>query len=206
MLTAAPAERRYTEGPIAPPGAVSDGVLMLQSRHFAPDNDLATDADSSANATAESMARAGNASRHMTPESPRDWYEIIVGYDGSEPAKRALARAGMLANERSRVVVVAIAEPYPRSGITIPANEDAAEVRRRRDELHEARTILSERGVRAETVHARGDAAQILIEASKDADLVIVGSRKTDRFRRLVLGSLSSKVLHDAACDVLVVR
>jgi nucleotide-binding universal stress UspA family protein len=175
---------------------------MLQPRHFAPDNDLATDADSSANA----MARAENASGHMTPDAPDDWYEIVVGYDGSEPAKRALARAGRLANEQSRVVVVAIAEPYPRSGVTIPANEDAAEIRRRGNELREAHAILSERGVQAETVHVRGNAAQVLIEASKDANLVILGSRKTNRFRRLVLGSVSSRVVHNAACDVLVVR
>ena len=191
MLTAAPAERRYTEGPIATPGAVSDGVLMLQPHHFSPADDLATDADRRAD---------------VTPDAPDDWYEIIVGYDGSEPAKRALARAGRLANERSRVVVVAIAEPYPPSGVTIPANEDAAEIRRRGDELREARTMLRERGVQAEMVHARGNAAQVLIEASNDADLVIVGSRKTNRFRRLALGSVSSRVVHDAACDVLVVR
>jgi nucleotide-binding universal stress UspA family protein len=206
VLTAAPAERRYTEGPSATPGAVSDGVLMLQPRHFSPGNDLATDADRRANATAEPMARAGNASGHLTPDAPDDWYEIIVGYDGSEPAKRALARASRLANERSRVVVVAIAEPYPRSGVTIPANEDAAEIRRRGDELREAQTMLRERGVQAEMVHARGNVAQVLIEASKDADLVILGSRKINRFRRLVLGSVSSRVVHDAACDVLVVR
>ena len=126
---------------------------------------------------------------------------------GSESAKRALARAGRLANERSRIVVDAIEEPYPRSGVTIPANEDATEIRRRGAELHEAHAILSECGVvQAETVHARGSAAQVLIEASKDADLVIVGSRKSNRFRRLVLGSVSSRVVHDAACDVLVVR
>ena len=142
----------------------------------------------------------------MTPEAPDDWREIIVGYDGSEAAKRALARAAQLATERTRIVVVGIAEPYPRNGVTIPANEDAAEMQRRRDELDDAQAILSQRGVEPATVQARGTAAAMLVEASRDADLVIVGSRKLDRFRRLVLGSVSSKVVHGAACDVLVVR
>ena len=122
MLTAAPAERRYTEGPIATPGAVSDGVLMLQPRHFSPGNDLATDADRRANATAEPMARAGNASGHVTPDAPDDWYEIIVGYDGSEPAKRALrAPAGLRTNgagsssSRSQSHIRAAASRSPRA-------------------------------------------------------------------------------------------
>ena len=143
---------------------------------------------------------------HMTPDAPDDWYEIIVGYDGSEPARRALARAATLANERTRIVVVAIAEPYPRSGVTIPVNEDVAEVQHRRDELDDAREFMAERGVDAQLVQARGNAAEVLIEASADADLVIVGSRNLSRFRRLVLGSVSAKVVHDAASDVLVVR
>ena len=180
---------------------------MLQHRHSSLYKDLSTDADRrAAKATAASMAWARSASGHMTPDAPDDWYEIIVGYDGSEPAKRALARAAMVADERTRIVVVAIAEPYPRSGVTIPANQDAAEIQRRRAELDDARAILSERGVEAELVQARGDAAEILIEASRDANLVIVGSRKLNRIQRLVLGSVSAKVVRDAACDVLVIR
>jgi nucleotide-binding universal stress UspA family protein len=180
---------------------------MFEHRHFSLLKDLATETDRrTASATAESTTVARRTSGRMTPDAPDDWYEIIVGYDGSEPAKRALARAATLASERTRIVVVAVAVPYPRSGVTIPANEDAAEIQRRRDELDDARAILSERGVQAELVQARGIAAEILIEASRDADLVIVGSRKLNRIQRLLLGSVSAKVAHDAASDVLVVR
>lgn len=96
--------------------------------------------------------------------------------------------------------------PACRSGVTIPANQDAVEIQRRRDELDDERAILLERGVEAGLVQARGDTAEILIEASRDANLVIVGSRKLNRVRRLVLGSVSAKVVRDAACDVLVIR
>lgn len=131
---------------------------------------------------------------------------IVVGYDGSDAAKRALERAAALADDQSRIVVVAVAEPYPRSGITIPANYDAAEIQRRRNELDEARGFLSMRGIHGQTVQARGDPAQVLVEASNDADLVIVGSGRLNRLQRLVLGSVSLEVVRDAACDVLVVR
>ena len=132
--------------------------------------------------------------------------KIIVGYDASETAKRALERSAALAGKESRVVVVAVAEPYPPSGITIPVNRDAEELQRRRNDLEEARHLLAKRGIQAETLQERGDPGEVLVEASKDADLVIVGSRGLNRFERIVLGSVSSKVVHEAACDVLVVR
>src|SRR5687768_2096719 len=124
--------------------------------------------------------------------------KIVIGYDGSEGATRVLERAAALARDPSEIVVIAVAEPYPRSGITIPANRDPEEIQRRADDLEEARGYLSSRGILAETVQARGDPAEVLIDASKDADLVVVGSRRLDRLQRLLLGSVSSKVVHEA--------
>jgi nucleotide-binding universal stress UspA family protein len=132
--------------------------------------------------------------------------KIVVGYDGSEAAKRGLERAAQIAGDQSEVVVVAVAEPYPRSGITIPANRDSEEIARRRDDLDEARSFLSSRGIIAETLQALGNPAEILVDASKDADLVVVGSGGLNRLQRLLLGSVSSQVVHEVACDVLVVR
>lgn len=132
--------------------------------------------------------------------------KIVVCYDGSESATRALESAAALAGDRTLRVVVSAAEPYPRSGITIPANLDRAELQRRRDHLHDAQTFLSDRGLRVETLQLRGDPAAALVEAAADADLAVVGSRRLTRLQRLVLGSVSSKIVHNAACDVLVVR
>ena len=103
-------------------------------------------------------------------------------------------------------MVVSVAEPYPRSGITIPANRDRVEVRRRHDDLREARGLLEQKGIEPETIQARGRPAEKLLEASRDADLLIVGGRGLNRLQRLALGSVSSQVVHEAVCDVLVVR
>jgi nucleotide-binding universal stress UspA family protein len=65
---------------------------------------------------------------------------------------------------------------------------------------------LAERGVDAETVEAQGDPGEAILDSAKDADLVVVGSRGLNPFQRLLLGSVSSKVVHRAECDVLVVR
>jgi nucleotide-binding universal stress UspA family protein len=131
---------------------------------------------------------------------------IVVGYDGSEAAKRALERATTLGGEHNRVVVVAAAESHARTGITEGAHLDPSEVERRRRDLDDAQAYLSKRGVEAETIEAQGDPGDVIVEAAKDADLAIVGSRGLNPLQRLLMGSVSSKVVHRAECDVLVVH
>ena len=98
--------------------------------------------------------------------------KVVVGYDGSDAARRALERAAAFASPQTQVVVVAVVEPYPRSGVTIPANETEAEVRRRQDDLVEAQSWLESHGVHASTRLRHGDPAEALIDAAKDAGLV----------------------------------
>jgi nucleotide-binding universal stress UspA family protein len=132
--------------------------------------------------------------------------KILVGYDGSVAAKRALERAAALAGEQNRIVVIAVAEPHVRTGITEGAHLDPSEIERRRRNLEDAQTFLSKRGIEAMMTEAQGDAGDEVVEAAKDADLAIVGSRGLNPLQRLLMGSVSSKVVHRADCDVLVVR
>jgi nucleotide-binding universal stress UspA family protein len=101
---------------------------------------------------------------------------------------------------------VAAAEPHARTGIVKGAHLDPSEVEQRRGDLEEAQRFLSERGIDAEPVEAQGDPGAVIVEAAKDADLIVVGSRGLNPVQRILLGSVSSKVVHRAACDVLVVR
>jgi nucleotide-binding universal stress UspA family protein len=131
---------------------------------------------------------------------------IVVGYDGSESAKRALERASSVATDQDQVIVVAAAESHARPAITEGSHLDPSEIQRRRNDLDEAQAVLSERGIEAETIAAQGDPGAVIVEAATDADLVIVGTRGLNPVQRILLGSVSSKVVHRAACDVLVVR
>jgi nucleotide-binding universal stress UspA family protein len=133
--------------------------------------------------------------------------KIVVGYDGSDQAKRALDRAAALGRAGSSVTVVtgvATGIHGPRSMGAL--NED--ELREHRELIDAARDHLKAQGIDAHAVEGEGDPADVLIEAAKEigADLVIVGTRGLNAAQRLVLGSVSTKVVHEAPCDVLVVR
>lgn len=117
---------------------------------------------------------------------------ILVGYDGSASAERALDAAADLAGYGSTLAVVSV-------------NADGWGDGRRA--LARARERLLRRQLTAQYLEPVGDPAAALVETARklDADLVVVGRRKRS-VQRLVLGSVSSKVVRRAPCDVLVVR
>lgn len=132
--------------------------------------------------------------------------KILVAYDGSESARRALDEAASLARRDDTVTIVGVAEVLPAVGPAPMLVPEEHEERQR--ELAEATAILKERGIEAEAVERRGEAAtMILDEAEKEgADLIVVGTRGLNSAKRWLLGSVSTKVLHHAPCNVLVVR
>jgi nucleotide-binding universal stress UspA family protein len=57
-----------------------------------------------------------------------------------------------------------------------------------------------------ETAVIEGPPAQVLVDMSADADLLVVGSRGRGGFSELLLGSVSQQCVHHARCPVTVVR
>ncbi len=132
--------------------------------------------------------------------------KVVVGYDGSDHAKRALERAATLAGADGQFIVVASAEPRVESPLTEGARLDPSEVEERRRAVADAQAFVGEKGMDAQFVEAYGDPGSAIIDAAEGADLVVVGSRGLSRIERLLLGSVSTKVVQRAPCDVLVVR
>jgi nucleotide-binding universal stress UspA family protein len=134
---------------------------------------------------------------------------IVVGYDGSDHAERALDRAIELSDGAELVVVSAASltrmtrDPALGTSAVDPIEAEAA-----RDSLDKARARLARRAIQAKTVEAHCEPAEALVrQAETDrADLIVVGTRGLNTAQRLLLGSVSTKVMHHAPCDVLVVR
>src|SRR5215207_4934708 len=131
---------------------------------------------------------------------------IVVGYDGSEHAQRALERAADMAGQGDQLMIVAAAELHTRTGITEGAHLDPSVAQHQHEAVDKARAFLSERGIEAEIVEAQGDPGTAIVDAAKGADLIVVGTRGLNPMQRLLLGSVSAKVVHRAECDVLVIR
>ncbi len=136
--------------------------------------------------------------------------KIIVGYDGSEQSDRALQRAADLTDGDVSLIVVSAARyaPLTHDPVLGPSAVDPIESEWARGNLDKARARLEGKGVEVRTVEGHGDPADALVRQAKDeeADLIVVGTRGMNAARRAVLGSVSTKVVHHAPCDVLIIR
>jgi nucleotide-binding universal stress UspA family protein len=135
---------------------------------------------------------------------------ILVAYDGSEPADRALDRAAALAQlTAAGLVVLSAAEPTSRSGGFAGTRDvDPADLEEVHEALSKAQARLQGQGVAGNLVEAHGDAADMIVQVAKDkdADLIVVGHRGLNVAARALLGSVSTKVVNHADRDVLVVH
>jgi nucleotide-binding universal stress UspA family protein len=138
----------------------------------------------------------------MAPMAGRE--TIVVGYDGSECARRALARAAALAPDARLLVVTAVPAGGPGAPSLGEASREAVEDGERL--LEECRAVVPDRAL--ETLLGEGDPADVLVSAVEqlDATLLVVGSRGLSAVKRLLLGSTSAELARRAPCDVLVVR
>lgn len=139
---------------------------------------------------------------------------VIVGHDGSETSDLALAWAlDYAAHVEAEVRVIRgwtmSTAPRPASmtgGYVPPVEEfEAAVVAELRED---GARVVAERGSEVDVTYEgfRGAAANGLVEASPDGDLLVVGARGLGGFRGLALGSVSDQCVRHAACPVVVIR
>jgi len=134
--------------------------------------------------------------------------ELVVGIDGSTEALGALREGLRLAKALGYRVRVICAWSWPVGQGFVPGppiqwnpESDAIE------SIKSAMSLVAvPEGVEVITEIAYGDAADILIEASRRAELLVTGSTGAGMARALFLGSVSTRVAQRAACPVLVWR
>lgn len=138
---------------------------------------------------------------------------VYVGIDGSSHSRVALDWAMREAGYRHQPLTVIAVQEVPISGwggmIILPGDHELRDQTQQaaQEAADKAMADLGEAAPPSVTVHATiGQAVPILVEASKDADLLVVGSRGVGGFTRLVVGSTSSQVSQHAHCPVVIVR
>ncbi len=138
---------------------------------------------------------------------------IIVGIDGSDHSLHALEWAIREAAVRHAPLTVLTVQQavagYWGGPVLYPGDEDLAEKARetaQEETDHVSRRSSSESRPSSVTVRAViGLPAEALLEAAADADMLVVGSRGTGGFKRLLMGSVSLQVTHHASCPVVVI-
>ena len=137
---------------------------------------------------------------------------IVVGIDGSPESQKALTFAvneARVRGDRLRAISVWQCEPRPLT------DHDAGFDVHDKDRVAEAQTaaqaeldiVLAGATVPAtELLVCEGDPAQVLIEESREADMLVVGSRGRGSLAGALLGSVSQGCASHAQCPVTVVR
>jgi len=133
---------------------------------------------------------------------------IVVGIDGSPYSREALRFAAEEAELRGGRLRVVCAWQVPISvqpavGLTLVLDDDTAEtlVRKELDQV-----FGSDPGVPVEVIVQEGNAAPVLIHHSRDAELLVVGSRGHGGFVGLLLGSVGQQCAVHARCPVVIVH
>jgi nucleotide-binding universal stress UspA family protein len=137
---------------------------------------------------------------------------VLVGVDGSPESGAALKYAVAEANRRgARLRVVSTYFPeYSVHGRTEPvtASETGVEVDLEQEIRHVVEDALAGDALPqpAEIVVAAGPAAGVLIDASGEVDVLVLGHRGRGGFASMLLGSVSLQCVLHARCPVIVVR
>lgn len=137
-------------------------------------------------------------------EAPRD---IAVGYDGTPESKGALQRAEALAKRsNARIKLLTVVTPPVAAPVMVPgvyAPESPPEP----DKVIREGLDSVDRALAAEPTRLDGDPAMELLRACEEGvDLLVLGSRGYGPLTRVLLGSVSRKVIGNAPCPVLAVR
>jgi nucleotide-binding universal stress UspA family protein len=116
---------------------------------------------------------------------------ILLAYDGTPSARRALQRAALIHREGDEVGVIHVIEHG--------GDHDG--------HLADAQRWLTERGIAATSIEATGNPARsICVTAERDGyDTIVVGRRNMGDRGLMLLGSVAARVVSGAACDVVVV-
>jgi nucleotide-binding universal stress UspA family protein len=133
---------------------------------------------------------------------------VVIAFDGSEGAEAALdVAADLAAAGGASLTLVRSVEAQEVAGVALPVAADPEQIAEARHSLEAAAARVDPELAPSPWVTS-GPAGEAIVSVAKEigADVIVTGSRGRGRVSRALLGSVSSHLVHEAPCDVLVVR
>lgn len=129
---------------------------------------------------------------------------ILVAFNSSPEARRALLHAADLVGAGDRLAVVNVIPAQSVSARLETVSDDERTQQERL--LADARSLLSDRGVEMQAIAVAGDPVTEIRAAAErsGADILVVGQQQGAR--HLIHSSVSKRLIRRAPCDVLVVH
>jgi nucleotide-binding universal stress UspA family protein len=137
---------------------------------------------------------------------------ILVPVDGSDNSYRALDAALILSEKLgSNITVIHVMEQFPITHIgseKLLSEVLEAYKKENQDILSKCTEIATQKGLTIKTLLLEGNPASLILDYSKKEkfDLLIMGSRGLGKFKELILGSVSGKIVHHSPCAVMLIR
>jgi nucleotide-binding universal stress UspA family protein len=135
---------------------------------------------------------------------------IVIGIDGSENSLRALSYAQQIGEKfQAKLIIV---HAYPRTSDLHDFEGYEMLVARRMNDgrkiINQAREQLADTAleIEEELLEEPADDAILSVAGTRQADLIVLGTRGMGAIKSVLFGSIASKVTHKAECPVLVVR
>lgn len=137
---------------------------------------------------------------------------ILVPVDGSDNSYRALDAALLLSEKLgAKATAIHVMEELPVSYIVSEKLlREIVDAYKRENQLtlSKCSEIATKKGLTIKTKLLQGNPGSTILDfcEKEKYDIIIMGSRGMGKFKELVLGSVSSKVLHHSSCPVLIIR
>jgi nucleotide-binding universal stress UspA family protein len=138
----------------------------------------------------------------MTQQDEAKW--VVVGIDGSQAAIDAARWA--VDEARSLNVPLRLVHVIPPTRTCHPYTQTRCDVEHFESDLEYAQAIVEGTGVQVETAVLHGPPSQVLIDETRKAAMICVGSVGRGRLARMPLGSTAAALAKHAHCAVAIVR
>jgi nucleotide-binding universal stress UspA family protein len=141
----------------------------------------------------------------------KSFKRIIVPVDGSKLSKKA-AKVGCFLAERTKKKLILLhvneipATVLPPGQETYMPNLDEIIEKDGRKILKSIKGECDNKSITIKTEMTKGIPYREIIHFANDNDLIIMGSKGHSTFERVLIGSVSEKVLHHSECSVMIIR